>query len=185
MSLSWPGNVCLHWPSRMSHNLADASHAPDTNARQCGDNDSAITSPVWPINEVTCWPVSMSHRPQDISPELVTICIRVRAEGESEKKNKNKKNTFYNCLFVYMNGKMHVCVCVCVGADLIVIQKSTARQIAGVSGQFTWYTNVALSSFQTVNRTNVIESATGYITTRWCVRTRHNPWWTQWNCMNL
>lgn len=74
MSLSCPGNVCLHWPSRMSHNFADASHAPDTKARQCGDSDNAITSPVCPINEVACWPVSMSHKPHDISPELVTIC---------------------------------------------------------------------------------------------------------------
>ena len=76
MSLSWPGNVCLHCPSRMSHSLAEASQAPLTKARHCGDRDKAITSPVCPRKEVTCWPVSMSHRPHDMSPELVTICTR-------------------------------------------------------------------------------------------------------------
>lgn len=74
MSLSCPGNVCLHCPSRISQSLADASHAPETNALQCGDSDNAITSPVCPKNDVTCCPVSISHSPQDISPELVTIC---------------------------------------------------------------------------------------------------------------
>jgi hypothetical protein len=73
ISLSCPGNVCLHCPSRISHNLAEASHAPDTNALQCGANDKAMTSPVWPKNDVHCWPVSMSHKPHDMSPELVTI----------------------------------------------------------------------------------------------------------------
>lgn len=74
ISLSCPGNVCLHCPSRISHNLAEASHAPDTNALQWGDNDRAMTSPVWPKNDVHCWPVSISHKPHDMSPELVTIC---------------------------------------------------------------------------------------------------------------
>lgn len=31
MSDSWPGNVCLHIPSLMSHSFADASQAPKTN----------------------------------------------------------------------------------------------------------------------------------------------------------
>lgn len=87
MSLSCPGKVCLHWPSLMSHNLADASQAPDTKALQWGDNDNAITSPVWPINDVTCWPVSISHNPQDISPELVTI-YGVMRKGDTQEEEK-------------------------------------------------------------------------------------------------
>lgn len=54
MSLSWPGKVCLQVPSRMSHNFALASHAPDTNVRVSGAKDRDITSPVCPINEVHC-----------------------------------------------------------------------------------------------------------------------------------
>lgn len=30
MSLSWPMNVCTHLPDLISHNLAVASHAPET-----------------------------------------------------------------------------------------------------------------------------------------------------------
>lgn len=62
MSLSCPGKVCLQQPSRISHNLADASQAPDTNVRISGDKLRDITSPVCPRNEVTCWPVSISHK---------------------------------------------------------------------------------------------------------------------------
>ena len=35
-------------PSRISHNLAEASHAPDTNVLKSGDKDNDITSPVCP-----------------------------------------------------------------------------------------------------------------------------------------
>lgn len=62
ISLSWPGKVCLHDPSRISQSLALASHAPETKVRISGANDRDITSPVWPRNEVHCWPVSISHR---------------------------------------------------------------------------------------------------------------------------
>lgn len=62
MSDSWPGNVCLHIPSRMSHSLADASQAPEIKVRMSGDSERDITSPVWPVKAVTCWPVSMSQR---------------------------------------------------------------------------------------------------------------------------
>ena len=31
MSLSWPVKVWMQWEPRMSHSLADASQAPDTN----------------------------------------------------------------------------------------------------------------------------------------------------------
>lgn len=62
MSDSWPGNVCLHIPSRMSQSLAEASQAPEMNVRMSGESDNDITSPVWPVNAVTCWPVSMSQR---------------------------------------------------------------------------------------------------------------------------
>uniref|UniRef100_A0A915HTQ2 Uncharacterized protein n=1 Tax=Romanomermis culicivorax TaxID=13658 RepID=A0A915HTQ2_ROMCU len=40
------GKVCLHMPSRISHNLADASQAPLTNVRESGDKESDITSPI-------------------------------------------------------------------------------------------------------------------------------------------
>lgn len=62
MSLSWPGKVCLQDPSRMSHNFALASHAPDTKVRVSGARDKDITSPVCPMKDVHCCPVSMSHR---------------------------------------------------------------------------------------------------------------------------
>lgn len=91
ISLSCPGNVCLHCPSRISHNLAEASHAPETNALQCGDKDNAITSPVWPKNDVHCWPVSMSHKPHDMSPELVTICRWRRRERRELSKHPRKR----------------------------------------------------------------------------------------------
>lgn len=137
ISLSWPGNVCLHWPSRMSHSLADASHAPDTNALQCGDSDRAITSPVCPMNEVTCWPVSMSHRPHDMSPELVTICVCTdKMLTNAEEGGVKKKPCYYtgkekprNTRRDSNNKNNNNC--------LIVIQKATARQVAGMSGQFT------------------------------------------------
>lgn len=61
MSDSCPGKVCLQQPSRMSHNLAEASHAPDTKVRMSGERLKDITSPVCPRKEVTCWPVSISH----------------------------------------------------------------------------------------------------------------------------
>ena len=88
MSDSWPGNVCLHMPSRMSqsylerrreekgfglnfitiskqnfsYTFAEASQAPETKVRVSGESDSDMTSPVCPVKEVHCWPVSMSHR---------------------------------------------------------------------------------------------------------------------------
>lgn len=62
MSLSCPGKVCLHAPSRTSQSFALASHAPETKERPSGARDRDITSPVWPRNEVHCCPVSMSQR---------------------------------------------------------------------------------------------------------------------------
>lgn len=61
MSDSWPVNVCLHMPSRMSQSLAEASQAPETNNRESGASDRLMTSPVCPANVVVCWPVSMSQ----------------------------------------------------------------------------------------------------------------------------
>ena len=54
MSDSCPGNVCRHIPSLMSHSLAEASQAPETNVLIFGDNDNDMTSPVWPVNCVHC-----------------------------------------------------------------------------------------------------------------------------------
>ena len=54
MSLSCPGNVWRHIPSRTSHNLAEASQAPDTKVRMSGAKDNDITSPVWPTKEPHC-----------------------------------------------------------------------------------------------------------------------------------
>lgn len=63
ISDSWPVNVCLHMPSRMSQSLAEASQAPETKVRLSGERERLITSPVWPVKPVVCCPVSMSQRP--------------------------------------------------------------------------------------------------------------------------
>lgn len=62
MSDSWPMKVCRHMESRTSHNLIEASQAPDTNVRPSGARDRDITSPLCPAKPTVCWPVSMSHR---------------------------------------------------------------------------------------------------------------------------
>lgn len=61
ISLSCPGNVCLHIPSRISHSFADASHAPEINVLISGERERDITSPVCPVKDVHCCPVSISH----------------------------------------------------------------------------------------------------------------------------
>lgn len=70
MSDSCPGKVCLHAPSLTSHNLAEASQAPDTKQRMSGDNESDITSPVCPTNVVHCCLVSISHNALRLKKEI-------------------------------------------------------------------------------------------------------------------
>jgi len=84
------------------------------------------------------------------------------------------------------NGEIHTPSHVAwTGDDLIVIKESAAWKIAVMSRQFPIHTHVALASLQTVDWTYVVKAATCHKVAGRCIRARHYPARSQWNCMYL
>jgi len=158
MSDSWPGNVCLQIPSRMSHNLAEASQAPLTNVRESGANDSDITSPVWPEKHVHCWPVSMSHKALFSNKVL------------------SRKTTIINVLPSHVTTGRH---------NLVIVDESAAGQIAGVAGQLARHAHVTFAGLQRVNTADVVQATASHVVAAWSIRARHDPRATQRDGMHL
>lgn len=70
-----PVKDCLHMPSRMSHNLEEASQAPETKVLMSGLRERLITSPECPVKVVVCWAVSMSHKALELKIEIINECF--------------------------------------------------------------------------------------------------------------
>lgn len=71
------------------------------------------------------------------------------------------------------------------GDDLIVVDESTAGQVAGVSGQLPAHSNVALARLETINGAYVVEATAGDKAARRRVCTCHDPTGAQRNGVYL
>lgn len=61
------------------------------------------------------------------------------------------------------------------GDDLVVVEETTARQVARVAGQFPADADVALARLEAVYRTDVVETAARHVAARRGVRAGHHP----------
>lgn len=59
--------------------------------------------------------------------------------------------------------------------DLVVIVKSAAGQVAGVTWQLPAHPHITFPSFKAIDGTNIVQPTARYITTRGCVCTSHYP----------
>ena len=71
------------------------------------------------------------------------------------------------------------------GNDLIVIQKTAARQVTCVSSQLTIHTCIPFTSFQIVNGADVIQASAGHVVPRRGISARHDPRGAQRDGMDL